>query len=430
MRSFFKKPTWANTDDSSPKADFYRRSDQIYEDVVAADREKAGKKHGAKTKAEETRPSTPRKSKRRRISRSEEADTEGSDAPQSSPTLYKAVKAERPQPPREQLAPTQQPPSAKRSNGSPITRKAAPSASPATASRNVIHEPPKRPEAQSPSKNGRQAAINISDDDDEDDGDSVLEEDEFPELAQKARERARLAAELQARDSPSVQAASAGEQHGAASPQRATQPAESMEPKVEILVTSDLENSKSLLVRRKLVQNLKDVRTYWCGRQEFSPEMTASVFLTWKGKRLFDVTTCKSLGIDRSHSDDDLFESKAEGDTIRVHMEAVTEELFQAQKRQRSASFAGDQAEESEDDEKDPGKMHRVTLKGPGIEDLPMKVRPITRIANIISTLQDVRSISPDKTVHLLFDGERLDPGSIIADCDIADLDCVDVLIR
>jgi hypothetical protein len=160
--------------------------------------------------------------------------------------------------------------------------------------------------------------------------------------------------------------------------------------------------------------------------------MTASVILTWKGKRLFDVTTCRSLGIEDGDADweDDIFGPGAEGgDYIRVHMEATTMELLQEQQKALAHEDEQDESED-EDEEAEPGGSIRVIFKGPGIQDQRLKVHPSTVIARVIKTLFHNGRIPPDKSIHLMFDGERLSPESTFGDTDIADLDCVDVVIR
>jgi hypothetical protein len=157
--------------------------------------------------------------------------------------------------------------------------------------------------------------------------------------------------------------------------------------------------------------------------------MTASVFLTWKGKRLFDVTTCRSLGIGEADVDeeDEIFETRDEDGELRVCMEAVTMELLEAQEKGLGHE---DEQDESEEEEAESEEIFRVIFKGPGIRDQRLKVRPSTVVAKVIKTISHNGRIPPDKSVHLMFDGDRLSPESTFGDTDIADLDCVDVVIR
>lgn len=204
---------------------------------------------------------------------------------------------------------------------------------------------------------------------------------------------------------------------------------------VQILITSDIENTKPLIVQRRMSQRLRDVRLAWCRRQGFGDEMTSSVFLTWNGKRLFDVTTCKSLGIDNLANTSNLWPSDNdhcdEINGIRIHMEATTDELLKSRKRNLlhdSVQYACGFVEREEDNAKD--GFVRIILKSPGLEDLRIKVRPQTKFSNVIATFRDKKRISSDRKVQLLFDGELLDPDASVKDHEITDLDLVDVLVK
>lgn len=204
---------------------------------------------------------------------------------------------------------------------------------------------------------------------------------------------------------------------------------------VQILITSEIENTKPLIVQRRMSQRLRDVRLAWCKRQGFGDEMTSSVFLTWKGKRLFDVTTCKSLGIDTSANTSNLWPSENdhcdESNGIRIHMEATTDELLKSRKRSLlhdSVQHTSDFVEREEDNAKD--GFVRIILKSPDFDDLRIKVRPHTKFSHVIATFRDKKRISPDRKVQLLFDGELLDPDASVQDHEITDLDLVDVLVK
>src|SRR5207248_2516653 len=71
----------------------------------------------------------------------------------------------------------------------------------------------------------------------------------------------------------------------------------------------------------------------------------------------------------------------------------------------------------------------RITLKSPGLEDFKIKVRPTTRVSNIIKNFRDMRNIPQEMSILMQFDGERLDPNSVVEENDIADLDSIDVRV-
>lgn len=202
---------------------------------------------------------------------------------------------------------------------------------------------------------------------------------------------------------------------------------------VQILITSEIENTKPLIIRRKISQCLKDVRLAWCKRQNVPEEMQSSVVLTWKGRRLFDVTTCKSLGIHMEHNRHTTPGMDNNDDnSLRVHMEAVLEgTILQSSNRRKSPDPRDEIASQSSGVE--PGQQGiqiRVVLKSPGLDELKIKARPRTQISRLTEAFRDAHHISAEHDVYLLFDGDRLQPNTCLEDHDIADLDLLDVQIK
>ena len=251
-----------------------------------------------------------------------------------------------------------------------------------------IYKPPVRRKSSSPRVITTKAAAPLRDD-------FLPSDDEFEELARAARERARRkrlqedialpppllspAANdgISAFLSPSLQ--------GSISPEKP--PAN--DPVLQILITSKLPNTSPLIVNRKASQRLKDVRVTWCNRQAFSAETTSSVFLTWRGKRLFDVTTCKSLGIAADEDGNLHFRGRenAYGEEERqIHMEAMTDELFAEYKieKQRKEQATEDSGTEGFEAEKavqttkaSSEPQVRIIVKAKGYSDFKLIVRPV-----------------------------------------------------
>lgn len=202
------------------------------------------------------------------------------------------------------------------------------------------------------------------------------------------------------------------------------------DPIVQIMISSEIENTKPLLIHRKMSQGLREVRLAWCNRQNFAPEARSSIYLTWKGRRLFDVTTCRSLGLSAERStaipsiDDDPF---AEQDKLRIHLEAVTDAPLLTSRPVESDSKSGQGADPTDDDQGEPLKL---ILRSPGFEDFKIKARQKTLISRLISAFRDKQDISMDRSIALVFDGDKLSPDSCLGDHDIDDLDLVDVQIR
>ncbi|KAL4900628.1 hypothetical protein BDW74DRAFT_161847 [Aspergillus multicolor] len=202
---------------------------------------------------------------------------------------------------------------------------------------------------------------------------------------------------------------------------------------VHILITSELANTKPLIIQRKMSQSLKGVRLAWCARQNLPKELHQDVFLTWKGRRLFDVTTCRSLNIcahTKEQSPFDEFFTNA--DDCRVNMEAVTEEIHAARHRSQLNMVESNRTfpvlAELQDAEQHAGI--EIILKCPGHSDYKIHAPVVANISQIVGTFRKARGISPDLAVYLAFDGDRLDPRSCLADHDITDGDMIDVLLK
>ncbi|PYH90683.1 hypothetical protein BO71DRAFT_443717 [Aspergillus ellipticus CBS 707.79] len=190
---------------------------------------------------------------------------------------------------------------------------------------------------------------------------------------------------------------------------------------VQILITSKIPNTKPLIVRRKMRQPLKDVRLAWCNRQNLSKQMQGSVFLTWKGKRLFDVTTCRSLRIQTKGgnitSPRDLNFFPADNKELQIHMEAATEEINNS--NDKLLIVNNSESPKITDFAKENPSSDKVILSCPGLGDL-----------KLIAVFRSRRQIPAEYDVYLLFDGGRLDPTSTLATYELMNNDLVDVVIK
>ncbi|KAF4760670.1 hypothetical protein N7455_003041 [Penicillium solitum] len=396
--SFFKKPSWAIKNTEETSTDFYRRSEQTYSDIIAANREAHNKpkspeipEHTEDTKdTEDTE--DPKREKRRRVSREKR---KGRDDGSPVQDVSREVGSNKIVLPESQELPISlhdsSPESAKPVKQHETTQR--------RSSENRLPQSPQK--ISGPESLGAlpvKPVIVLADD----------SETRSPQPVQPPRP---------------IQ-----------SPQP-VQPAEvpADDPIVQILISSEIANTKPLLVHRKMSQRLRDVRLAWCNRQNFDPQIQASIYLTWKGRRLFDVTTCRSLNINSGKNsaaipgiDDDSFADQKE---LRIHMEAVTDLPLPV--NQRITSPDNDKPPTaSQSPEDDQGEPMKLILRSPGYDDFRIKARKKTLISRLISAFRDKQNISVDHDIFLLFDGDKLDPDSCLGDHDIDDLDLVDVQIK
>ncbi|KAJ5948407.1 hypothetical protein N7454_001714 [Penicillium verhagenii] len=407
MRSFFNKPTWAAKEGNSPN-EFYRRSQQTYSDIVAANRE-AHKKPKNPPEANESSSSSSSSSISNEVSnRSKRLDvfdgqnTAPFTASIVSPDEQGNLKEDRPIPTRLEQSPN-----------APVTPE--------------LTKGCEYPGIISPGGLGSSST----------DMPPVDHADPFARANPPAYPSAHPPAYLSIR--PEAQGQS--DSRNCPAPYSPSQPSKQADhlvedPVVQVLITSEIPNTEPLIVHRKMSQSLGEVRSEWCKRQGFTTGTQSPVYLTWKGRRLFDVTTYRSLGIKPEkdtwalfHTDDDFDRG---GKESRIHIVAVTDNPLLLNQSGYSPEVeplpttppipSNQQNEENE--------LMKLTLRSPGLGDLRIKARPKTLVSKLISAFRDKQNLSADQEVSLIFDGDRLDPSTCLGDHDIADLDLVDVQVK
>lgn len=162
------------------------------------------------------------------------------------------------------------------------------------------------------------------------------------------------------------------------------------DPPVKVLVVSRIENTNPLLVFRKLSQNLREIRLAYCKRQGFSEDFTEKVFLIHCMRRVYDVTTCRSLGLE-TDTEGNITMKGAEGKegVDQVALEAVTDEIFaqiRAEKAREGAKRAGhwdpgaEAGAESEQLDAPPAEEEylKLVLKAKDKADFKLMVKPVS----------------------------------------------------
>lgn len=215
-------------------------------------------------------------------------------------------------------------------------------------------------------------------------------DEELAALARQARQR-RLQPQSNS-GTPDVASKASPFQSGAAdSPHTDRSVPPPHDPAVKILVTSQIANTNPLIVYRKLSQNLKEIRLAYCKRQGFDEDFTQQVFLIHRMRRVYDVTTCRSLGLD-TDVDGNVTMKGAEGKegVDQVALEAVTEDIFnqmRSEKAREDAKRAGqwDPEAEEEPENETPAEIPAaeelmgLVLKAKDKPDFRLKVKPVSQ---------------------------------------------------
>ncbi|KAI6797274.1 hypothetical protein KC350_g16640, partial [Hortaea werneckii] len=216
-------------------------------------------------------------------------------------------------------------------------------------------------------------------------------------------------------------------------------PPPAQDPPVKLLVTSELENTRPLMVFRKLTQRLQEIRVAWCQKQGFSDELTKGIFLIHRLSRLYDSTTCRSLGLYIDKDGQIKLKGSEMPQDAQIHLEAVTEEIFEKKKaekarqeRAREKALMGEPDEEADAQAAEAPKESaareeanvRIVLRAKGVsQPFKLKVKPI------MMACRGHFSVGERQQLWLELDGERLEPDDMIQSTDIEDMDNIDVYI-
>ena len=211
-------------------------------------------------------------------------------------------------------------------------------------------------------------------------------DEEFPELARKAREKARrrrLEQDLgQTKTSLDLSPNDNSEDKGStilhAHPSHPIS-----DPSIQILVTSNIENTRPLIVSRKFSQRLKDVRLAWINYQTSCNAMVDQILLTWRGKRIFDVTSCKSLGLRVNAEGRITSLEDPSGDQRQIHMVAMTVEQYNLHRKAKDDPELeridrNDPGQETQEKPLQPDPEIRIILKAKNRNEFKLKVRPVS----------------------------------------------------
>lgn len=418
MRSFFNKPAWATKTDESG-TEFYRRSGQTYSDIVAANRE-AHRKQKLAAKFAESASSTAaeesRKTKRPRKSDEHEEKLETKDEePETTSTPKPGNESE----PEENL---------RRSVSTP-------------GDEGIHSGSPEPDHNDDPRPTTIPSPLHVdSTESQSTDQSNIPSTHHAPDDGlQRTRQIIDLDSDDTSGDTPPKHLAR-GTNDPPAQPSPTPAPAPPPPPppmedqRVHILITSEIPNTKPLIVQRKISQALKDARLAWCERQGFTEEETSTIQLYWNGVRVFDVSTCRRFDIksDKKKFLDTEDDPDAEQTELKIHMEAVsTDPLMMNRRGPVSPDMGGASSPAPPNPDYESGnEPMKLLLKSPGLSDFKIKARPKTLVSKVIAAFRDKQNIPVDKTVHLVFDGDRLEPDSCLGENDITDLDMLEVLIK
>ena len=164
-------------------------------------------------------------------------------------------------------------------------------------------------------------------------------DDEFFELSRRAREQVRQRhSDSQPFPSQASDPPESPKRRTVEPPNRASTPP-SDAPVVRIRVITCIPHTRSLDVRRRLDQRLRDVRTSWCQYVNLADEEAANVILVWRDMRLFDSSSCESLGLGVDEDGDITRHGRKEATKAArqcVSLEAMTLPMLEERKKEKA----------------------------------------------------------------------------------------------
>ena len=504
-RSLFNKPTWAAAlptpaSKPAPEESIFGRN-TVYEDILAAEERKREKKLARAKQRSDNAGSESGYAKRKRVSveRDEQVERHSdsdvkSISSRSSSNQNNEIATKKEERPVTRGTPQKDKKLYHGLDNSPghhrTTRRTAATAKAASGLDSdeddnlVVLTPPKRKKLSPPKPKPAPQLDEIESE----------EEDEFlQELKQKAREKARLqklglldadrartptvAAPITSSSntptanirSPTADPSRPVSSNSIHEPLRGTHALEGQKEKeddleVKIMITSSIPDTKPLIAKRKASQSLKQVKEFWCKRNNMDSKTTAQVFFTWKGTRLFDSTTMRGIlqklkndhGRTREESafDDGSEDEEEDPSQGRIVVEAMTLEIFEERQREKERKAqqpqqnAGYDSADDDDayasyDEQEAARARAqkeaeeklkgsivVRLVSQKVEPMNLRVRPHTSVAKMMQGFAATRKLEEGKTAWLVFDGERLDPGQTVKDIGLEDEDEIEVHIR
>ncbi|KAJ0115500.1 hypothetical protein J7T55_012780 [Diaporthe amygdali] len=195
--------------------------------------------------------------------------------------------------------------------------------------------------------------------------------------------------------------------------------------------------------KRGMNQNLGVIRRtflLWLRKmgRSVSGEDEAAIFLTWKRRKIYDVSTGVSLGWNPSVAEDPSSSSSTSG-FVRggVLLEAWTQEDFDewiAEEERERMMQRGDLVEDVPDDEPveeqvDDAKV-RISIKEKDQKPFNLSVDKDMEIRLLVPAIRKIKKIPNDREIKLRYEGEWLEGNITVGEADIEDFCTVEMYLR
>lgn len=205
---------------------------------------------------------------------------------------------------------------------------------------------------------------------------------------------------------------------------------------VESTIPRTLLNNKPLTFKLNTTDPLKSLKTTWCSFMQINDvDVDAdSIFFTWRGRRLYNTTTLRGLGIAAMGNDllyaADVGDRRGfSADRRRVVLQAWTEEQFEAHLAEEEKEERRRRGElEEEESESAPAEERiKVAMRSKQGDPVKVSVTASSTVVELVQKFRAKRNLPAEANVAIYFDGERLDEGMTLSDADIGDDEQVEV---
>lgn len=173
------------------------------------------------------------------------------------------------------------------------------------------------------------------------------------------------------------------------------------------------------------------------GGHAVSDEDEANIFLTWKRRKIYDVSTGVSLGWNPSVAEDPSSSSTPGFTKGGVLLEAWTQEDFdewlseeEKQRMVKRGDLIDDVSEDEPVEEQVEDTRIRIVIREKDQEPFKMAVDLDTKVCLLIHAIRKMRKIPNDREIKLRYEGEWLEGEVTVEEADI-EADCaVEMYLR
>ncbi|KAJ4424013.1 hypothetical protein N0V82_001260 [Gnomoniopsis sp. IMI 355080] len=196
---------------------------------------------------------------------------------------------------------------------------------------------------------------------------------------------------------------------------------------------------------RKINQDVGPVRSafvQWLRQKgvPVSDEMDQAIFLTWKGRRIYNSVSGLGLGW-QSQGNNTLYERELGYMRDGVLLEAWTEEDFERYTaevdRQRLLNRGelveqgpGVELDDAEEQPEPEVAKVRLFLKEKNTDAVRLTTFLDTQVRILVGAYRKQKKVAPDREIRLLYEGDWLDPDMTVEQADIDDMCTVEVYLK